>query len=509
MKKNIMLKGLNNILFLGVVLFIAIFTSCKDNEVAPPVITEIRNYAAAPNDTLVTSINPGQWIVIHGSNLKGVVNVSVNGSPINIKPGLFSDNTAVVQIPNAVPFNNIAPADLNTIKYATTEGVTIFNFDVMPPAATITGNSLLAKNQVGDSIFIYGTNLYLIESLTIAGVNITPLKTVSDGSSIGFVFPVIDAPQPWESVIVSKTGTYPFNISVEPEIFSVSNANPSKGDSIRVYGKNLNGISSITFGGATITDYREDIDGFYVEFKAPDMDYWSYASGPVTIVSTYGTATTPYKVNTQNGVTEGLLGNMEWGDYFSWAWWGDVSLTVNNNGGWIKTTTDFDGTMGVNNSMFLSFDVGVLDPSASKYCPLGNNTNQWLPVANLSEPVENWGLQFEMSVARPWNGGTLYIRTAFAEDNYVARFEPWKVSAVKTVDIETDGWQTVTIPLTTFKAKDAAGILGNGESLTSLANLLGASGNTGYNFTLKNFSDAPTKTGFYAAIDNIRVVRIK
>lgn len=492
----------------AVIMFVS---SCQDDDkVAPPVITAVRNYAPAPNDTLVTGINPGQWIVIHGANLTGAVGISFNGMAADILPGIFSDNTAVVQVPNSVPFFDVDADVLNTIDYVTTAGSIVYRFDVVPLPVTITGNSLLARNVVGDSIFVYGTNLFLVENLTIADVEIAPLKTVSDGSSIGFVFPVIDAPQPWEAVVVAKSGTYTFTISVEPKIFAVSNANPAEGDSVKVYGINLNGVSSVSFGGALITDYTEDPDGFYVAFKAPNQ--WSYANGPVSIDATYGTATTPYPVNTQNGVTEGLLANVEWGDYFSWGWWGDVSLTVNNvasSGGWITVRSDFDGTFGTNNSMFLSFNTPVLDAGASKYCPLGGNINQWVPEANIEEPVENWGLQFELSVGHPWNGGTLYFKTEFAGKNYVARYEPWKISATKTVDYETDGWQTVTLPLTSFRQKNAAGELGLGEPLESLKMLLGASGNTKYDLTLENFSGSPTKTGFYGAIDNIRVVRIK
>ncbi|MCW0484477.1 glycan-binding surface protein [Gaoshiqia sediminis] len=509
--KKILFNRIHFFVLSCLVLVVMQLSSCKEEvQDAAPVITAVRNYAPAPDDTLVTGINPGQWIVIHGSNLAGAVGISFNGMAADILPELFSDNTAVVQVPDAVPFFNVAPDVLNTIDYVTTAGSTVYRFDVIPLPVAITGNSLLARNVVGDSIFVYGTNLFLVENLTIADVEIAPLKTVSDGSSIGFVFPVIDAPQPWEAVVVAKSGTYTFTISVEPKILAVSNANPAEGDSVKVYGINLNGVSSVSFGGASITDYTEDPDGFYVAFKAPNQ--WSYASGPLSIEATYGTATTPYPVNTQNGVTEGLLANVEWGDYFSWGWWGDVSLTVNNvasSGGWMTVRSDFDGTFGTNNSMFLSFNTPVLDGGASKYCPLGGNINQWVPEANTTDPVENWALQFELSVAHPWNGGTLYFKTEFAGESYVARYEPWKISATKTVDYETDGWQTVTLPLTLFRQKDANGELGLGEPLASLKMLLGSSGNTKYDLTLKNFSGTPTKTGFYGAIDNIRVVKIK
>lgn len=513
--KKLINNRISHLLFISIMLIGIMLTSCKngDDLNGAPVITAVRNYAAAPNDTLVTKIVPGQWIVIHGSNLKEAIQISINGKKIQYDAGLFSDGTAVLQVPASLPFNNVDPNDLNTIQYVNNSGATTFKFNVSSLPATITGNSMTAAAKVGDSIFIYGTNLFLIDKLTIAGVEISPLVKVNDGSSLGFVLPKIDTPMPWAGEIVAASGTYKFNILIVPEIYAVSNANPSKGDSIYVLGKNLNGITSLSFGGATITDFTEEPHGYYVAFTAPNQ--WNYSSGPVTIVSKYGTASTTYKINTQNGVTEGLLANFEWGDYFGYSWGGDISLTVNNNGGWIKTASDFDGARGTNNSMFVSFDSPVLDAGASKYAQLGNSNktalhprNFWMPAANLTDTASHWALQFEISVAHPWNGGTLYFRTDFAGDNYVARFEPWKVPGTnKTLAVKTKGWQTVTIPLSEFRKKGTE--LGNGESITQINQLIGPDGTASYDVTLKNFSASRTATGFYAAIDNIRVQKIK
>src|SRR5690606_10916747 len=498
--KNILNKYIAFLLALTVI--ITMFTSCDndDDVTAAPVITEIRNYAASPNDTLVDKIVPGQWIVIHGKNLKDAKQISFNGSSANFDHGLFSDETAVLQIPSSLPFNDVDSALLHTINYVTAGGATTFNFNVSPPPATVTGNSMTSGTLAGDSIYIYGTNLFLIEKLTIAGVNVSSLTTVDDGSSIGFVLPAIDAPMPWEGEVVASSVTYEFDVLIVPEIFAVSNANPSEGDSIRLYGKNLNGISSLSFGGATITDFTEDPDGFYVEFTAPNQG--SYSSGPVIIVSDYGTATTVYNINTQNGVTEGLLANFEWGDYFGYHWSGDITLAEN--------VADFNGSMGTNTSQIVYFNSPVLAGGESKYAPLGNSNtgNKWIPVENLSDPVENWGLQFEISVPQPWNGGTLYFKTELAGEKFVARYEPWKIpGSNKTLAFKTEGWQTVTIPLSQFRSKDIT--LGDGDSVTSLTELLGPTGASSYDLTLKNFASSSTATGFYAAIDNIRVQKIK
>ena len=501
--KKLLNNRISHLLFLSMMLIITMLTSCNndDDSNAAPVITAVRNYEPAPNDTLVTSIIPGQWIVIHGKNLKNATKISFNGSIAPFDAGLFSDETAVVQIPWDVPFSNVDPTLLNTISYVTTSGTTSFKFDVIPPPATITGNSMTAATQVGDSIYIYGTNLYLVEKLTLAGVEISALATADDGSSIGFIRPEIDAPMPWAGELVLASGIYEFDIEIVPEIFAVSNVNPDQGDLMRIYGKNLSGVSSFSFGSKVITDFTENPDGSYVEFLAPGK--WDYSSGPVTIVNDYGTVSTLYGVNTQRDEWLGLLANFEWGGYFGYFW----------TGGLISAPDDlavFNGSMGTNNSQCLSFNSPILDGGASVFTPLGDSHhgNKWMPVENLSDPVGNWALQFEMSVAQPWNGGTLYFRTKFAGDIYVARYEPWKIpGSNKTLAYKTLGWQTVTIPLSHFKSK--VNELGDGVAAASLSLLLGPTAAGEYDITLKNFASSKTTTGFRAAIDNIRVVKIK
>ena len=142
-----MKKLLNNrisyLLFVIMVLIINVLASCNndDDSSSDPVITAVRNYAAAPNDTLVKSLVPGQWIVIHGNNLKNAIKIKFNGVSADFDAGLFSDKTAVLQVPWSLPFNNIDPDVVNTIKFVTNAGTTIFKFNVIPPPATITGST--------------------------------------------------------------------------------------------------------------------------------------------------------------------------------------------------------------------------------------------------------------------------------------------------------------------------------------------------------------------------------
>lgn len=489
---------------------VALLPACKKEAItnsAPPSITSVRLYNESPMDTLMSTGNPatdsswyggtGRYVVIIGENLQQATQITFNGVPASFNATLFAPTSAVVQIPN-INFSKVDTAKLYTIEYTTAAGTTKFSLKLGPPVPTISSVSDVFAAP-GDSVYIYGSDLVLVQDFEYGGTKITSFNYSTYGNALGFLMP---ATTPTKLIkITTKSGTVIDTINAKPIITSISNTNANLGDSVYVYGAYLKTVQSISFGGATITDFTEGPRGYYVKFLAPASN--SYSSGPVTIVTSYGTVSTAYKVNTQNGVTEGLLANFEWGDNFGYHWWGDISLAF-------SPVADFNGSMGTNNSMYIYFNSPVLAGGASAYAPLGNSNtgNHWVPVANLTDPPSRWALQFEISVAKPWNGGTLYIRTEFAGDTYVARFEPWKIpGSNKTVAFKTKGWQTVTIPLTDFRSKVTN--LGDGESITQIIQLLGPTGANSYNMTLKNFGTSQTATGFYAAIDNIRCVKIK
>src|SRR5689334_11300288 len=123
-------------------LVVIILPACKKEKTsAEPSITSIRNYAAAPNDTVVTSITPGQWVVIHGQNLKNALHIRFDGVEASFNYGVFDNEMAVVQIPSVIPFNAVPKDLLNTVTYVTTSGTTTYHFDFNYPAPAIAGVS--------------------------------------------------------------------------------------------------------------------------------------------------------------------------------------------------------------------------------------------------------------------------------------------------------------------------------------------------------------------------------
>jgi hypothetical protein len=476
-----------------------IMPACKKSVEPGPVITGVRNYVASPGDSALTSIIPdGQWVVITGRNLQNATEIYFDGVPASFNSALFASDNVVVQIPS-IMFTTIDTTKLNTITYTTTGGTTTFTFKLSPAGPAISAISNVFASP-GDSVFLYGSNLVLVQRLTYGGTSIASFKSNLYGTSLGFVMPS-PAPVSGQAVVTTKSGTASINIVATPTITGISNENAITGDSVYVYGTYLKSIQSFTFAGASITSFVSSTDGSSVGFVLPSLSQ----SGPVTITTLFGTATTAYKVNDIAGV--GSISNWEWGGNFNWQWWGGATLNSGDpNSGWPPYNADFPG----NTSMYMSLRNGVLSPGEgntySNYAILMNEA-QWVPAANINDPIVNWAFKFEVNIPQNWNGGAIDI---FSSDNtYLYRWEPWQTSATTTAPYKTTGWKTITIPFTEFRKTDATLGEGRGAPLTKFSDLLGGSGNSKCTVYIHNYSTSATSTGFYGAFDNLRVVKIR
>jgi hypothetical protein len=390
------------LLCLGVLLIS--LPACKKESSNAPVITEVRNYAATPGDSVIQSLIPGQWVVLSGHNLQGAVQIFFNGVPASFNSALFSETSAAVQVPAVIPFPSVAADQLNTIRYVTPNGSTTFTFNITAPPPTIT---------------------------------------------------------------------------------SVSNENANAGDSVRVYGLNFFFIKSISFAGSTVSKWKEADDGTSVGFVVPALSQ----SAPLVITTQSGSASTVFNVN---DVTTGMLCNFDDVNTYSWGATGvsnSSSLYPGNRGSYAMQS---DGVLNANEWTWWNTGRSI-------------NTNgvQWVPVDSLGASINSYALKFEISVPAAWNGGSIFVVKDYTATTYVGRYEPWKDKDGNNVNFTTTGWQTVTIPLSMFLTKN-----GTGVAASSLKDLLGSSGSGSVNLWLINNSPAATATGFNAAFDNIRVVKI-
>lgn len=175
----------------------------KDRDGNGPVITQVRNYAASPNDTLPTAALPGQWVVVSGRGLQDALQVTFNGVPASIKSVMFSDTSAVMQVPAVIPFPSVAAEDLNVVRYITPHGTATFSFNIVAPPPVITSISNENAN-AGDSVYIYGTNFFFTEQVTFAGVVISDFIAAGDGTAVGFVLPPLS--HSGRAKVVTKSG---------------------------------------------------------------------------------------------------------------------------------------------------------------------------------------------------------------------------------------------------------------------------------------------------------------
>jgi hypothetical protein len=515
MKRNLDIRLYLLPLFLMVV---ALLPACKKNNEGPsskpPVVTSVRLYHASGKDTLLSTgnsktdpnlvVGAGKYVVIIGQNLQNATGIDFDGVSTTFNPALLASGSAVVQIPNII-YSKIDTAKFYTLTYKTPAGSTTFSFKLGPPAPAIYSISNVFA-QPGDSVYLFGSNLVLVQNLVYGGTPITKFKSSLYGDSLGFLMPATTFNR--LVTVTTKSGTVLDTIKATPIISWISNENPSMGDSVYIYGTYLKGVQSLSFAGAAVTSFTTSTDAKSISFVAPAL---SSQSGPVSITTSYGTGTTPYHVNTQTYLQDGVIENMDgsgtlYADYGGNAsGWGDgiggIDAHINNRYGWFTETTAFNGVLGTNHTMFIFVNTGALSGGSS------NNgiilaSNQWVPAANLTDAPGNWALKLEISVPTDWNGGALDISPG---GGYIYRWEP----SSNGKPYKTKGWVTITIPLSSFRKSDPSLGEGKGVALANLTDMLGSKGQTGAYLYRHNYNAATTTTGFYVAFDNIRVVKIK
>jgi len=489
-----------------------LWSACEDEskDMVKPVISEVRNYAASPDDTVIQTVEAGQWIVLVGENLKGVSHVLFGSTPATLNSTFQTDQHIVVEVP-AIPFQSIPRNKLNEITLVTEGGLVTFTINIVgAPIVSRVRNYDAAPNDTivkaivpGQKINIVGYNLKDATQISFQGINADLTDVVYTDSSAIIQVPVdLSGGDASQVNMINYTtdlgsGTFAIRIIGPPIVTGVSNEVPNEGDSVRLYGNNLSLIENLTFSGVTISSFRESSDGSSVGFVAPALT----TSGPVEVTTKSGTFSSAYNVN---DITTGAISNFEWNGVFHWDWWGGANLTSGDPAsGWPPYSADFPG----NKSLYLVLKTNVLNGGAGDEWSTAVRIGgvQWLPAENLSDPVNAWALKFEINIPNSWKGGTIAIKSS--SGNYIARYEPWQISSVATAPYSTDGWHTVVIPLSSFRAKDDTLGDGKGAPITSITDLLGDTGKSDLILYMHNYSASPTETGFNAAFDNFRVVK--
>ncbi|MEP6950288.1 MAG: glycan-binding surface protein [Ginsengibacter sp.] len=394
---------------------IFIIVGCKKDNTGngTPGIKQIRAITPAPNDSVLTSAFPGQFVVIQGSNLASAEQISFYGFPATFNSGIFSNTSLVVKVP-AIKWDSIPAGKANTVEVVTSGGTATYTFNLNAPVPTITGAS--NENAVaGTTITITGSDFYGVSNVIFPGGK--------QGTNL---------------VI---TGTTQLSVTVPAGI--------TAGDSLRVTG-------------------------------------------------TYGTGASIFVFDNYLSPTTGFLANFEDGDaFFGWQYWGGIktnesALFPDNTGNYIRVNPS--GSITAGDGSWYSDNRAVMVASGA-----------WLPSANLSDPIANYSLKFEVDVKTAWSNGSLMIAPN-GNFNYLARYAPWE--NLSSGQFITDGWQTVIIPLTHFLKNTDGNYDPSGSSAPNIATLTGGTNAATIQIMLYNDSKTPLAS-FDAAADNVRIVKLK
>jgi hypothetical protein len=508
---NIILhKRLYSSLFFCMAVALMMLSACSKEKMGAPLITSVRNYAPSPNDTIVKTINTGQWVALEGQNLSGVSQVYFGSIPATINSALFAQGSLVVQVPD-IPFPSVPGGKLNQVTVVSETGTFTYTINITGPPiiSYVKSYQALPNDTIALAIFpdekinIRGYNLKNATSIKFQGVAADLSSVVYTDTSVIVKVPADlsggDATLANTITYTTAIGTGSFSIQIigPPIITSISSENPATGDSVYLYGNNFFSIQSLNFAGSAISSFVASADGTSVGFIAPSLTQ----SGPVKITTQAGTFTTAFNAN---DVTSGAISNFEWSGVFHWDWWGGANLESGDPAsGWPPYNAAFPG----NSSLYLTLKSNALDAGGGDEFSTAIRIGgvQWLPAANLGDPANSWALKFEIYVPSAWNGGTLSIKSS--NNNYRARFEPWQISQSSTAAWSTKGWRTVTIPLSSFRKNDATLGEGKGAQIASISDLLGSTGTSDLVLYMHNYGSSAAQTAFNAAFDNFRVVK--
>ena len=306
---------------------------------------------------------------------------------------------------------------------------------------------------------------------------------------------------PDELRIVTTHGevVYKFKLDIPPPVIaSISNENALAGDSVIIWGSNLWLVSKLVLpGNQEVTELASTPDGSRLAFKMPDLNN---ATGRMTIQAKYGTVESKGPLNKHEG--DSLISNLtaSWqsgeNSVFNWAWWGavqtdDASLFPGTRGGYLQNVF---GGVGANDGGWWNgnrsgnFDkVKIFEPAVR------------------TQQTSDYALKFEINTKEPWTAGVQVLRFNDGATLYAYRFMPWSTAPGKTFHTESK-WQTVTIPLSEFKAT-SGGVEGTGTTAATMDKIVDADGKVAFGYRF--ITEAAPVSVFNAAYDNFRIVKIK
>ena len=367
-------------------------------------------------------------------------------------------------------------------------------------------DSMFTETIVGNRIVINGSGFDGLQNVYFNNYDAPFNSALNSSANIIIVVPA-DAPTsatdpsvPNQIKVVTNHGEATFNFTLmlpPPAVTGISNENALPGSAITITGTNLYLDKVIFPGNIETANFIVNDDKTQATVTVPaDVS----TGGPLTLQGPFGSSATPYSFDSYLAPSTGFMANFESDSpYFGWQWWGginsnDATRFPNNTGSYIEVHPS--GSINAGDNSWYSDNRAVLVAEMP-----------WVAQEDMSSPIASYALKFEINVKAPWTNGSFMIGPKIGNDfPYLARYAPWEsVSGGKFV---TNGWTTVTIPLTAFLSIKDGAYNANGSPAANFAALTGGSNKTNLQIMLYNDSTNPI-TSFDAAVDNVRIARIQ
>ena len=387
-------------------------------------------------------------------------------------------------------------------KYEIAEGLPTVHYVRLPDPAV--ADSLITGASLSNTVCIVGDNLRSVYELYF-----NDQKAILNTSLMTDHTIIVDVPSTIPSVVTDKmylvninkdTVTYDFSTIVPaPEITSMTNEYATPGTEVTISGNYFiddpNEPLTITMGNVSVAEIT-NISQNAVSFVIPQGVTTSY----INVTSIYGTGKSTFRY-------------MESDVLFDFDNDGDDALY--NYNGWHTPTIGTLAEVTPIDKNYLIFqgnlDNNTWDDShfAFEYWPNGDNASPYLNTLTDFDDLSNLQFKFEVNVPDAWSACAMQImlttnaevsgdnmnNSFFTNETFPrALWIPWQSSGSYT----TDGWTTVTIPLSEFRF---------GSSGTAIS-ALSATDITGLTIFVYGGGATGTACTPTICIDNVRVVPI-
>ncbi|MDR6944732.1 glycan-binding surface protein [Mucilaginibacter pocheonensis] len=306
-------------------------------------------------------------------------------------------------------------------------------------------DSVLTKANPGDYVVLQGSHLTGITAVYFDGTKAAVNTAL--GSDVNFPV-VIPANIPFATVtndqlntivVTTATGTvtYKFPITAPaPHITAISNEMANAGDVITLSGTGLFALTSVTFpGNIAATTFNGGADGSQAMVTVPAG---VTTSGPLVVTTKYGTSTS-VKDAVLNDNADVLLNFDDKNGFTPWSALPLVVSSVSNPA--IKA----------NRGKFLYWNAKGITAGSYYVGDLATPTDgsqlAYPTTISSSEPAANLAVKFEVNIPVGMSSGEIDFDVNYS---HTYAWSPWLINGSTRVTVVTNGWQTITIPLSSF-----------------------------------------------------------